>query len=102
MHFCLENYFIHLSTWDYAIFSGKEKVDSGKCHRYSELGNKTMFSGLYSNATQCCGSCGRLHKTEAVRIPAWSSWSSIVLEFSPETEELWTADGFKGERTSFL
>lgn len=52
-----------------------------------------MFSGLYSNATQCCGSCGRLHKTEAASIPAWGSRSSIVLEFSPETGQLMVSRG---------
>lgn len=84
------------------FFTGKEEVESGKHHRNSELGNKTVSSGLDSNAAQCCGRCGCLHKTEAASIPAWSSRSSIALEFSPETEELWTADGFKGERASFL
>lgn len=103
VHFCLENYFIHLPTWGHAFFlTGKEEVESGKHHRNSEVGNKTVSSGLDSNAAQCCGSCACLHKTEAASIPAWSSRSSIVLEFSPETGELWTADGFKGERASFL
>lgn len=85
-------------------FFMENEVESGKCLRNSELGSQTASSGLDSNTAQGCSNCGCLPKVKAASILAWSSWSSIVHEFSPVTEELWTADGFRRgwERVSFL